>query len=347
MLLNNKSFGLVATLTIAMMAGHADAAKKRKLPPVPAVPIEAEVPIPMPDAAPPSRPSSVAQFDDVGYAVGYDRQGGATASGEPFNPASMSAAHALLPAPSFVEVTHLGSGKTILVRVNDRTSPGESAQIRLTPAAAHALGGGDGRPFPVRVRRVNPPEQGQAALQAGRPGGDRLATPEPLLVALRKKMGLKSPPSAPVQTAPKSAPAAPIVAKRAPTPAPVRPARRLKPGAHYDGQLDPNRPQQQGAPPPVMQAPSSDGEFVEEGQGTHPARRPAPMPATGAGYFVQIGAFSSQARAEALAGQAGAQVIPAGAIWRVRMGPYASRRDAEAARQDLRSKGYRDARITN
>lgn len=61
-------------------------------------------------------------YDDAGYASWYGAElaGRKTANGEMFNPNGVSAAHRTLPLPSYVEVTNLDNGKTILVRVNDR-----------------------------------------------------------------------------------------------------------------------------------------------------------------------------------------------------------------------------------
>src|SRR3546814_5946229 len=68
-------------------------------------------------------PIDVADYDEVGYAGWYgdDLAGKPTANGEIFDPASISAAHKTLPLPSYVEVTALDTGRTILVRVNDRS----------------------------------------------------------------------------------------------------------------------------------------------------------------------------------------------------------------------------------
>ena len=91
-----------------------------------------------------------------------------------------------------------------------------------------------------------------------------------------------------------------------------------------------------------------------------PAAKPAPKPAAVAakpelkaepaapakgGWLVQVGAFSSQARAEAAAKSIGAQVAPAGKLWRVRMTGLTSRTAAEAALAKAKAAGYSDARI--
>ncbi|MGN6690639.1 MAG: septal ring lytic transglycosylase RlpA family protein, partial [Sphingopyxis sp.] len=67
-------------------------------------------------------PADIPDYDDVGYASWYGEElaGKPTANGEIFNPDGISAAHRTLPLPSYVEVTALDTGRTILVRVNDR-----------------------------------------------------------------------------------------------------------------------------------------------------------------------------------------------------------------------------------
>jgi rare lipoprotein A len=53
---------------------------------------------------------------------------------------AMTAAHPTLPIPSYARVTHLKSGKQVVVRINDR-GPFHSARvIDLSYAAAHRLG---------------------------------------------------------------------------------------------------------------------------------------------------------------------------------------------------------------
>lgn len=75
-----------------------------------------------------------------------------------------------------------------------------------------------------------------------------------------------------------------------------------------------------------------------------PGRKP--MPAVVAnGFYVQVAAFSSQPRAAALARSLGGQAVPAGAVWRVRMGPYPTKNQASQARDAAAARGYGDARV--
>lgn len=71
----------------------------------------------------------------------YRKTGGhMTADGEAFNPDGLSAAHKYLPLPSYVRVTNLENGKSIVVRVNDRGPFVKGRIIDLSAGAARRLG---------------------------------------------------------------------------------------------------------------------------------------------------------------------------------------------------------------
>lgn len=63
-----------------------------------------------------------------------------TASGEPFDPAGMTAAHRTLPFGTVVEVRSLVNGRTVRVRINDRGPHSHNRVIDLSEAAARELG---------------------------------------------------------------------------------------------------------------------------------------------------------------------------------------------------------------
>ncbi len=241
-------------------------------------------------------PADVMDYDDVGYAGRYgdDFTGKTTANGEIFDPARISAAHKTLPLPSYVEVTALDTGRTILVRVNDRGPMTGDQLIALSPAAAAQLGLAQGMTA-VRVRRTNPPAAERAQLRAGKAVPERLATPASLLAILRTK------------------------AKALPVPKVAsQPA------------------------PPVASAKAKPGDDRMAVQGNVEAATAKPAPATGQ-YVVQVGAFSTEARADAAAKPVGGYVSKAGNLWRVRIGPFASEAGAQGALAKARSKGFRDA----
>ena len=262
-------------------------------------------------------PQDVPAYDEVGYAsyYGAELSGQATANGENFNPMGASAAHKTLPLPSYVEVTALDTGRTILVRVNDRGPFANDRLIDLSEGAARQLGITAQGVAGVRVRRVNPPEQERAVLREGMTAAERIETPEPLLKVLRDKLSKQPKPSAIVQ---KSA-AGPVPAKAAPV---------------------------SSGPAPV-----SEGRFIRESGTAARAPKPAPtaqrQSATSGGYVVQVAAFSSKSRADALARQIGAWVSTSsdGRLFRVRFGPYTSEADAQRGLATARQKGHSQARI--
>lgn len=263
-------------------------------------------------------PSDVAAYDEVGYASWYGAElaGRNTANGEVFMPTAISAAHKTLPMPSYVEVTALETGRTILVRVNDRGPFANDRLIDLSEGAAKQLGITAQGVAGVRVRKVNPPQQERAVLRSGQMASTRIDTPESLLKILREKLG-KMPKPTSVASAPR-----PIPSKAAPA-AGARPA-----------------------PPPQQ---SGDGRFVREGASApRSAARSAAAPAAAvAGYVVQVAAFSSRARADELARKLGAGVVASadGRLFRVRYGPFASEAEGQQALSNAQKRGYPQARL--
>jgi rare lipoprotein A len=67
-------------------------------------------------------------------------QGRRTASGERFNGRAFTAAHRTLPPGTYVRVTLLATGKSVIVRINDRGPFVRGRIIDLSYAAAQALG---------------------------------------------------------------------------------------------------------------------------------------------------------------------------------------------------------------
>lgn len=63
-----------------------------------------------------------------------------TSSGEPYDMYAMTAAHKSLPLPTYARVTHLGNGRSIVVKINDRGPFHEGRIIDLSYVAAKKLG---------------------------------------------------------------------------------------------------------------------------------------------------------------------------------------------------------------
>jgi rare lipoprotein A len=81
-------------------------------------------------------------YREQGTASWYGRKfhGRKTANGETFNAYAASAAHRSLPIPSYVRVTNLENGRSMIVRVNDRGPFHSQRIIDLSYAAAVRLG---------------------------------------------------------------------------------------------------------------------------------------------------------------------------------------------------------------
>ena len=266
-------------------------------------------------------PVDVANYDEVGYASYYGAElaGRPTANGEMFMPGGVSASHKTLALPSYVEVTALDTGRTILVRVNDRGPFSNDRLIDLSEGAARQLGIAAQGVSGVRVRKVNPPEQERAVLREGLRAAERIDTPDTLLRILRDKLAKQPRPSdAMATTSPVSQPG-----MAAPAPRATADGRFIREGS--------------GAPmratPPLRVAP--------------PTRASKPDAASAGDYVVQVAAFSSRSRADALARKLGANVAAStdGKLFRVRYGPFASEAEAERGLVTAKARGYPQARV--
>jgi rare lipoprotein A len=219
--------------------------------------------------------------------MNYDMVGHAAIS--PVGGNGITASHRTLPLPSYVEMTALDSGRTILVRLERRGPMTGSLLTELSPAAAAQLGVLGQERAAVRVRRVNPPEPERAALRAGGAAPARMDMPPSLRTVLLRRLN---------QPAPEAELSRPV-----PMPA-ILPS----------------------APAPTLVARAE------------PIQQPS-------SWLVQVGAFSTRLRAEAVAKSLGAQVTPARSLWRVRQTGFATKAAAEAALAQTRSAGYPDARM--
>jgi rare lipoprotein A len=81
-------------------------------------------------------------FKQRGIASWYGKKfhGKRTSSGEPYDMFKITAAHPILPIPSFARVTNLSNGKQIIVRINDRGPFHSNRVMDLSYTAALKLG---------------------------------------------------------------------------------------------------------------------------------------------------------------------------------------------------------------
>jgi rare lipoprotein A len=131
-------------------------------------------------------PADEASYDEVGYASWYGDafHGGPTANGEVYDMNMVGAAHKTLPLPSYAEVTALDTGRTVLVRINDRGPFVTNRIIDLSRRAAEQLGIARQGVARVRVRRVYPGEADRLALRSGRAASERPVQSSTALAAL-------------------------------------------------------------------------------------------------------------------------------------------------------------------
>lgn len=238
-------------------------------------------------------PADDPSYDRTGLASWYGarEQGHPTANGERFDRRRVSAAHQTLPMPSYVAVTRLDTGRTALVRINDRGPYARDRILDLSEEAARQLGIDRAGTALVRVRRVTPSTAQRNALRRGYPV--MLATVA--ATATPPRAGPTSPPAF----------AAPGLPNARPLPPP--------PDAEYLPEPTPEPPAvQPSAPPPLPLAPvpaerqiliasPADPDAADAlasalaGEGGH-------VVANGAGYRVLTGPYADEpARAAALA----------------------------------------------
>ncbi len=132
------------------------------------------IPDAMPKVEPRARYGNPADYEVLGEhyfvlhsAAGYRERGRAswygtkfhgkrTSSGEPYDMFGMTAAHKTLPLPTYVRVTNLGNGKTVVVKVNDRGPFHQGRIIDLSYAAATKLDILAGGSAEVEVEAIDP-----------------------------------------------------------------------------------------------------------------------------------------------------------------------------------------------
>ena len=131
---------------------------------------------------------------------GPDFHGLATSSGEQYDMNAMTAAHTTLPLPTWVEVTNLENGRSVIVKVNDRGPFVDDRLIDLSYAAATQLDMIRNGTARVEVRAVATPYD------------------QPVLAAATRPQAVVLPPS----SAPPAASGRPVIVPTAPNaPPPV------------------------------------------------------------------------------------------------------------------------------
>jgi rare lipoprotein A len=114
-------------------------------------------------------PANPDRFEQTGLASWYgdELRGQRTANGEAFDPDGLSAAHPTLPMPSYIAVTSLDTGRSIIVRVNDRGPFHTNRIVDMSMGAARHLAMAGHGARPVQIARVYPSEADKMAVRQG------------------------------------------------------------------------------------------------------------------------------------------------------------------------------------
>lgn len=107
-------------------------------------------------ASAPARPGAATRAEEgIASWYGAAHHGRRTASGEIFDMNAMTAAHRTYPFGTRVRVTDLATGRTVVVRINDRGPFVRGRVIDLSRAAAARLGIVQAGTARVRVERMD------------------------------------------------------------------------------------------------------------------------------------------------------------------------------------------------
>ncbi|OZU58952.1 endolytic peptidoglycan transglycosylase RlpA [Salmonella enterica] len=288
------------------------------------------------------------RFSQAGLAAIYDAEPGSnlTASGEMFDPMQLTAAHPTLPIPSYARITDLANGRMIVVRINDRGPYGTDRVISLSRAAADRLNTSNNTKVRIDPIIVAPDGSlsgpGMACTTVAKQ--TYALPPRPDLSG-----GMGSASSAPAQPQGDVLPVSNATLKSDDTTgAPVSSSGFLgAPTTLAPGVLEGNEPTPAPQTAPVsapVTAPAT-ATPVSAPAAAAPVSAPVSAPATAASgrFVVQVGAVSDQTRAQQYQQRLSQQfsvpgrVIQNGAVWRIQLGPFASKAEASALQQRLQT----------
>ncbi|EHW4286392.1 endolytic peptidoglycan transglycosylase RlpA [Salmonella enterica subsp. enterica serovar Lagos] len=288
------------------------------------------------------------RFSQAGLAAIYDAEPGSnlTASGEMFDPMQLTAAHPILPIPSYARITNLANGRMIVVRINDRGPYGADRVISLSRAAADRLNTSNNTKVRIDPIIVAPDGSlsgpGMACTTVAKQ--TYALPPRPDLSG-----GMGSASSAPAQPQGDVLPVSNSTLKSDDTTgAPVSSSGFLgAPTTLAPGVLEGNEPTPASQPAPVsapVTAPAT-ATPVSAPAAAAPVSAPVSAPAAAASgrFVVQVGAVSDQTRAQQYQQRLSQQfsvpgrVIQNGAVWRIQLGPFASKAEASALQQRLQT----------
>ncbi len=263
--------------------------------------------------------TSLRTYKERGVASWYGKKfhGEKTSIGEPYNMYAMTAAHTLLALPSYVRVTNLSNGRSVVVRVTDRGPFHAGRIIDLSYTAAWKLGligDGSGK---VEVEAIIPGKNDVPPVQ--------VAQDKPRTASTVEKR------AEPSTEAKKPASTAPVpVPTPASSPAPFASGDEPVEGAESDDLAE------------LVRAAEAEADAISHGD---------IQTTVAPGVYIQLGAFSNADNATTLRAHLRREldwvtepitIYSAGNLLRVQLGPYSSRGDAERVAEKIRaSLGYR------
>lgn len=256
------------------------------------------------------------EYAETGIAswYGHPFHGRDTANGEVYDMNAITAAHKTLPMPTYVRVTNLENGRTLVVRVNDRGPFVNGRIIDLSRRSAQLLGFEQQGTARVKVEAIPSPEEVRIA--------EKPETPPEVRTAVA---------AAPVQT----------VSAEALAPPPGMNAAEARP-----------RPRDNGSSVNGRVAAVQTSVTASGTDGSAPSGVDV-VPVKPTEIYIQAGAFSFVENARLLQNRLGdvsgtsisRAHVNGQEFFRVRIGPLRSVDEADAALSDLIAKGHTNARI--
>ncbi|MEN3754798.1 endolytic peptidoglycan transglycosylase RlpA [Mangrovibacter yixingensis] len=322
------------------------------------------------------------RFSQSGLAAIYDAEPNSnlTASGEVFDPTQLTAAHPTLPIPSYARITNLANGRMLIVKINDRGPYDDGRVVALSRAAADRLNMSNN----TRVR-IDPILVAQDGTMSG-PGMACITVAKqtyalPARPNLDSGLGSASsavpaaqPQNSNVQAISNSTLQPQNTSTQTQSSGFLAPASQATTGTGVTSSG--STTVATGAATSQMITPSDQTSSATSSAATEPAPTPVnpalglrsdPVTAPGSiqgnvagrsastatgGYVVQVGAVSDAGRAQQWQQKLSQQfsvpglVTPNGAIWRVQLGPFASRSQAISLQQRLLNEAQQQSFIT-
>jgi rare lipoprotein A len=251
-------------------------------------------------------------FRERGIATWYGRRyhGRPTSIGEIYDMYGMTAAHPTLPLPSYARVTNVRTGRSVIVRVNDRGPFLHGRVIDLSYAAAAKLAAALPGSAEVEVELITQFDTPPAVTASSASRAD----PGPVVVPVSQEVQVRPVPAASLP---------PLRAEEAPK-VPAAPPSAATSSAVTPSAITSSAITSSAAPPAAAPSSLSDGLLP--------------------GRYVQLGAYQSREGAEAALARLRASGLPEpvevrrdGALHKLVAGPYAQPIEAQAAQRRLRA----------